>query len=131
MKRWVATAAMVLGLLGVYMAPAHADPINAPNAEPIVLTCDGTTYTVVVVPGVGMWTPALVTTSNQVLIPLSFHITLTNVTTGEVVFEDEVSKAAASRAATTTCTFGETFTEDGQTFVFEGVVEVLLTPPTG
>jgi hypothetical protein len=31
MKRLVATAAMVLGLLGVMMAPAHADPINAPN----------------------------------------------------------------------------------------------------
>ena len=127
MKRWAATAAMLLALLGVLAAPAYADP---PNIEPFPITCDGTTYTVVT-PGQGNWTPALVTTSNQVLIPLSFHITLTNVTTGEVVFEDEVSKAAASHAATTTCTFGETFTEDGQTFVFEGVVEVLLTPPTG
>jgi hypothetical protein len=53
-----------LGLLGVYMAPAHADPINAPNVEPLDLTCDGTTYTVAVAPGVGLWTPALVTTSN-------------------------------------------------------------------
>jgi hypothetical protein len=25
MKRWVVTAAMVLGLLGIYMGPAHAD----------------------------------------------------------------------------------------------------------
>jgi hypothetical protein len=127
MKRWVATAAMVIGLLGVLMAPAHADPINAPRVEPFPITCDGTTYTVVV-PGLGMWTPALVTTSNQVLIPLSFHITVTNVATGEVVFEDEVSKAAASRVATTTCTFGETFTEDGVTFEFAGVVEVLSQP---
>jgi hypothetical protein len=127
MKRWAATAAMLLALLGVSMAPAYADP---PNIEPFPITCNGVTYTVVT-PGQGNWTPALVTTSNQVLIPLSFHITVTNVATGEVVFEEEVSKAAASRAATTTCTFGETFTEDGQTFVFEGVVEVLLTPPTG
>jgi hypothetical protein len=127
MKRWVATAAMLLALLGVLAAPAYADP---PNIEPFPITCDGVTYTVVT-PGQGNWTPALVTTSNQVLIPFSFHITVTNVATGEVVFEEEVSKAAASRAATTTCTFGETFTEDGQTFVFEGVVEVLLTPPTG
>ena len=103
---------------------------NAPNIEPFPITCDGVTYTVVT-PGQGNWTPALVTTSNQVLIPFSFHITVTNVATGEVVLEDEVSKAAASHAATTTCTFGETFTEGGQTFVFEGVVEVLLTPPTG
>jgi hypothetical protein len=127
MKRWAATAAMLLVLLGVLAAPAYADP---PNIEPFPITCDGVTYTVVT-PGQGNWTPALVTTSNQVLIPFSFHITVTNVATGEVVFEEEVSKAAASRAATTTCTFGETFTEGGQTFVFEGVVEVLLTPPTG
>ena len=127
MKRWAATAAMLLALLGVSMAPAYADP---PNIEPFPITCDGATYTVVT-PGQGNWTPALVTTSNQVLIPFSFDITVTNVATGEVVFEEEVSKPAASRAATTTCTFGETFTEDGQTFVFEGVVEVLLTPPTG
>jgi hypothetical protein len=127
MKRWAATAAMLLALLGVLAAPAYADP---PNIEPFPITCNGVTYTVVT-PGQGNWTPALVTTSNQVLIPFSFHITVTNVATGEVVFEEEVSKAAASRAATTTCTFGETFTEDGQTFVFEGVVEVLLTPPTG
>src|SRR5918994_4898474 len=116
MKRWAATAAMLLALLGVLAAPAYADP---PNIEPFPITCDGVTYTVVT-PGQGNWTPALVTTSNQVLIPFSFHITVTNVATGEVVFEEEVSKAAASRAATTTCTFGETFTEDGQTFVFEG-----------
>jgi hypothetical protein len=127
MKRWVATAAMLLALLGVLAAPAYADP---PNIEPFPITCDGVTYTVVT-PGQGNWTPALVTTSNQVLIPFSFHITVTNVATGEVVLEEEVSKAAASHAATTTCTFGDTFTEDGQTFVFEGVVEVLLTPPTG
>src|SRR5215218_9479570 len=127
MKRWAATTAMVLALLGVSMAPAHADPINAPNVEPFQITCAGATFTVVT-PGRGNWTPALVTTSNQVLIPLSFDITVTNVATGEVVFEEEVSKAAASHVATTTCTFGETFTEDGQTFVFEGTVEVLLTP---
>jgi hypothetical protein len=127
MKRWAATAAMLLALLGVSMAPAYADP---PNIEPFPITCGGVTYTVVT-PGQGNWTPALVTTSNQVLIPFSFDITVTNVATGEVVFEEEVSKPAASRAATTTCTFTDTFTEDGQTFVVEGVVEVLLTPPTG
>ena len=127
MKRWAATAAMLLALLGVLAAPAYADPTNI---EPFPIACAGVAYTVVT-PGQGNWTPALVTTSNQVLIPFSFHITVTNVATGEVVLEEEVSKAAASHAATTTCTFGDTFTEDGQTFIFEGVVEVLLTPPTG
>ena len=132
MKRWVATAAIVLGLLGVAMAPAHADPINAPWAEPFDITCeDGATYTVVVVPGARGpvdWTPALVTTSNQVLIPFSFQFTLTNLTTGEVVMEEEISREPADRVATTTCTFGETFTEDGVTFEFVGVVEELSQP---
>ena len=128
MKRWVATAAMVLALLGVAMAPAHADPINAPFAEPFDITCeDGATYTVVVA-GRGLWPPALVTTSNQVLIPFSFDTTVTNVATGEVVFEEEISREPADRVDTTTCTFGDTFTEDGVTFEFVGVVEVLSQP---
>jgi hypothetical protein len=127
MKRWMATAAIVLGLLGVAMAPAYADPTNAPNAQPIDITCDGTTYTTVVVPGVGMWTPALVTTSNQVLIPFSLELTNTNLTTGETEHAS-FSKKAANRVATTTCTFREIFTEDGQTFEFSGVVEVLSQP---
>jgi hypothetical protein len=128
MKRWLATAAMVLALLGASMAPAHADPINAPNVEPFPITCDGATYTVVVVPGRGMWTPALVTTSNQVLIPFSFDITVTNVATGEVVFQEQVSKQPAARTATTTCSFTQTFTEAGQTFRVVGTVEVLSQP---
>jgi hypothetical protein len=127
MKRWMATAAIVLGLLGAAMAPAYADPTNAPNVEPIDITCGETTYTVVVVPGVGMWTPALVTTSNQVLVPVSFEFTLTNLATGETE-QEAFSKEVANRVATTTCTFSETFTEGGVTFEFSGVVEVLSQP---
>jgi hypothetical protein len=129
MKRWMATAAIVLGLLGVAMAPAYADPTNTPNAGSFTITCDdGTTYTVVAVPAQGQWPPALVTTSNQVLIPFSFEETFTNLTTGEVLFQETRSKEPAEATATTTCTFGETFTEDGQTFQFVGVVEVLSQP---
>jgi len=127
MKRWVATAAMVLGLLGVYMAPAHADPTNPPFVEPIDLTCGGTTYTVIVPPGVGLWTPALVTTSNQVLIPVSYEFTNVNLATGEIETAS-FSKEPANRLPTTTCTFRETFTEGGVTFEFSGVVEAMIRP---
>ena len=127
MKRWVATAAMVLALLGVAMAPAYADSTNAPNVGSFSITCDGTTYTVVAVPAQGGWPPALVTTSNQVLIPFSLELTNTNLTTGETEHAS-FSKKAANRVATTTCTFREIFTEDGQTFEFSGVVEVLSQP---
>jgi energy-converting hydrogenase Eha subunit E len=34
MRPWAATAAVVLGVLGTSMAPAHADPINALNIQP-------------------------------------------------------------------------------------------------
>jgi hypothetical protein len=129
MRRWVATAAMVLGVLGVSMAPAHADPIHAPSVEPFPITCDGTTYTVVVVPGHGRWTPALVTTGNAVLVPFSSEFTITSLTTGES-FNFAVSKEAAERTATTTCRFEQTFTnpQTGETHQVVGVLEVLSQP---
>ena len=127
MKRWVATAAMVLALLGVAMAPAHADPTNAPNAVTFPVTCGGTTYTVVGVPGQGQWTPALVTDSNQVFIPFAFDATAVDLTTGET-FPFEVSKEAGNHLATQSCSFDVTFDDLFRVF---GTVEVVLTPPAG
>jgi hypothetical protein len=129
MRRWVTTAAMVLGVLGVSIAPARADPTNAPNVQPFPITCDHTTYTVVVVPGQGQWTPALVTTSNAVLVPFSLELTITSLTTGESS-TFSVSKQAAARTATTTCRFEQTFTnpQTGETHRVVGVLEVLRQP---
>jgi hypothetical protein len=131
MKRWAATTAMLLALLGVLAAPAYADPTNAPNIEPFQITCGGTTYTVVSVPGRGAWTPALVTDSNQVFIPFSFDITITDLTTGEVSTIDVSRKSG--NLATQTCSFTltTTDTDTGHLVTVAGDVEVLLTPPTG
>ena len=131
MKRWAATAAMLLALLGVLAAPAYADPTNAPNIESFQITCGGTSYTVVAGPGQGAWSPALVTDSNQVFIPFSFNITATDLSTGEI-FTFEVSKEAGN-VATQTCSFTITDTdpETGHLVRVVGIVEVLLTPPTG
>ena len=132
MKRWAAIAAMLLALLGVAMAPAHADPTNAPNPFTFEITCGDATYTVVGVPGQGAWTPALVTDSNQVLIPTSFDITFTDLTTGET-FSFEVSKQAGSHLATMSCSFTVTTTdpETGDLVSIVGTVEVVLTPRAG
>ena len=129
MKRWAATAAMLLALLGVLAAPAYADPTNAPNAFTFPITCGGTSYTVVGVPGQGAWTPALVTDSNQVFIPFSFDITFTDLTTGET-FTFEVSKEAGNHVATQTCSFSLTDTdpETGHLVSIEGDVEVFFPP---
>jgi hypothetical protein len=131
MKRWAATTAMLLALLGVLAAPASADPTNAPNIEPFQITCGGTTYTVVSVPGRGAWTPALVTDSNQVFIPFSFDITITDLTTGEVSTIDVSRKSG--NLATQSCSFTltTTDTDTGHLVTVAGDVEVLLTPPTG
>ena len=129
LRRWASTAALVLGVLGASTAPAHADPANAPNIQPFPITCDGTTYTVVVVPGQGGWTPALVTTSNAVLVPFSLELTITSLTTGESS-TFSVSKQAAAVTATTTCRFQQTFTnpQTGETHRVVGVLEVLRQP---
>ena len=124
MKRWMATAAIVLGLLGVAMAPAYADPTNAPNSLTFEITCGNTTYTVVGVPGGGQWTPALVTDSNQVLVPTSFDITFVDLTTGETDSVD-VSKEAGNHLATQSCSFDVTVDDLFRIF---GDVEAFFPP---
>jgi streptogramin lyase len=129
MKRWAATAAMLLALLGVAVAPAYADPTSAPNSLTFDITCGDTTYSVVGVPGQGQWTPALVTDSNQVLIPTSFDITFVDLTTGET-FSFEVSKEAGNHLATQSCSFDVTATDPatGEMFRIFGDVEVFFPP---
>jgi hypothetical protein len=129
MKRWVAIAAILLGLLGVLAAPAYADPTNAPNSLSFDITCGETTYTVVGVPGQGQWTPALVTDSNQVLIPTSFDITFVDLTTGET-FSVDVSKEAGNHLATQSCSFDVTASDPvtGEMFRIFGDVEVFFPP---
>jgi streptogramin lyase len=127
MKRWAAIAAMLLALLGVSMAPAYADPTNTPNPFTFDITCGVTTYSVVGVPGHCQWTPALVTDSNQVLIPTSFDITFTDLTTGETD-SFAVSKEAGNHLATQSCSFALTDTdpETGHLVSIEGTVEVFF-----
>jgi hypothetical protein len=124
MKRWAVIAAMLIGLLGVLAAPAYADPTNAPNSIQFEITCGDATYTVVGVPGGGQWTPALVTDSNQVLVPTAFDITFVDLTTGETESVD-VSKEAGNHLATQSCSFDVTVDDLFRIF---GDVEVFFPP---
>jgi streptogramin lyase len=124
MKRWAVIAAMLIGLLGVLAAPAYADPTNAPNSLTFEITCGDATYTVVGVPGGGQWTPALVTDSNQVLVPTSFDITFVDLTTGETDSVD-VSKEAGNHLATQSCSFDVTVDDLFRIF---GDVEAFFPP---
>ena len=124
MKRWAVIAAMLIGLLGVLAAPAYADPTNAPNSLTFEITCGDATYTVVGVPGGGQWTPALVTDSNQVLVPTAFDITFVDLTTGETDSVD-VSKEAGNHLATQSCSFDVTVDDLFRIF---GDVEAFFPP---
>ena len=124
MKRWAVIAAMLIGLLGVLAAPAYADPTNAPNSIQFEITCGDATYTVVGVPGGGQWTPALVTDSNQVLVPTAFDITFVDLTTGETESVD-VSKEAGNHLATQSCSFDVTVDDLFRIF---GDVEAFFPP---
>src|SRR4029450_1238649 len=130
MKRWAAIAAMLLGLLGVAVAPAYADPTNAPNSLTFPITCDGTTFTVVGVPGQGQWTPALATDGTTVLVPFAFDITLTDLVTGEVFTVDVTKGEAANHLSHVDCTFSitTTDTETGHAVTIEGTAAGFVTP---
>ena len=132
MKRWLAIAAMLLGLVGVLAAPAYADPTNAPNSLTFPITCGDTTYIAVGVPGQGQWTPALATDSNTVLIPFAFDVTFTDLVTGET-FRNVVSKEAANHLPVVDCTFSiETIDpETGHEVRIEGTAAGFVTPRGG
>lgn len=132
MKRWAAIAAMLLALLGVAVAPAYADPTNAPNSLTFPITCDGTTYTVVGVPGQGQWTPALAIDGTTVLVPFAFDITFTDLVTGET-FVVDVTKEAANHLSVVDCTFTiETIDpETGHAVIIEGTAAGFVVPRGG
>jgi hypothetical protein len=118
----------MLGLVGTLATPAAADPPSSAEFT-VPITCDGTTYVLGFIPGRGEFTPALVTTSTQLLVPFAFDITFTDVTTGESDHETAV-KGAGSNPNAVTCTINYTATdpESGDVFNIQGTVTALVTP---
>jgi hypothetical protein len=100
---------------------AAAAPVNAPDVREITATCPGGPVHVVVAPGQGEWTPAFIEGTHQVFIPYSFIFTVTDAD-GAVIDDETVAKAAEPPADAITCTYGEEFIEDGETFTFVGTV---------
>jgi hypothetical protein len=129
MKRWHVCTALALGLTGALTVPAAADPPSAAEF-PVPITCDGTTYVVGFIPGQGDFTPALVTTSNQVVVPFEFDLTFTDLTTGESETET-AQKGPGTNPNAVSCTidFTSTDPETGHEFNIAGTVTALITPP--
>jgi hypothetical protein len=128
MKRFLVCIALMLGLAGGLAAPAAADPPSSAEFT-IPITCDGTTYLIGFLPGQGEFTPGLVTTSTQVIVPIAIDLTFTDVTTGESEHEFAV-KGAGSNPHAVSCTidFTSTDPESGHVFSIQGTATVLVTP---
>lgn len=121
LNRALAVLAGTVSAVTLTALPASAAPVNVPDVERITATCPDGPVDVVVAPGNGQWTPAFIEGTHQVFIPYSFVFTVTD-SEGAVVEDDAVSKAAEPPDDAITCTFGEEFTEDGETFTFLGTV---------
>jgi hypothetical protein len=126
MKRWLARTALVLGLLVSLATPAAADP---PSPVAVPVTCDSTTYLVGFTPGRADFTPALATTGNQVLVPVTIDLTFSDLTTGES--EDLTAvKGAGQNPNAVSCTVNFTTTdpETGHLVNVQGSFTAVITP---
>ncbi len=130
-KQFLASCLLGGALLAALTGGAGAAPMNA-RSETFPITCGGKNIMITVATvangneDILIFNPAF-TANGAVLIPVSFVFRATN-NQGETVFEQVVTKGNAATALagrTTTCTFGGTFTEDGEIFVFTGMVELL------
>jgi hypothetical protein len=105
----IAAAALILPVA----APASADPTNSPQAITIVLSCTGEPTTIVI-PTLNGLTPRIVVEGNEVLIPVSISVTITDLVTDQVIFADSTQRAyGAQESATVECS--ETHTRVDET----------------
>jgi hypothetical protein len=138
MIRHVVAGIALAGTLLIPATHALAAPGGAQTSQTIPLSCDnGQTYTVVVNMGNSgqngqgepqTWGPGFVV-GGGLLLPISFTFTLTDLTTGAVLFSQTVTKGQAANASGTplTCTFslGTEPLPNGDTGQLSGMVVAL------
>jgi hypothetical protein len=96
-------AAAVLGsVFGI--APAYATPIDPPQGATFTLNCNGTDV-LVTVPSFLALTPRMSVNGQTRFIPVSLTLTITDLTTSEVLDSETLASRApgAARLATATC----------------------------
>ena len=142
-RRILAVPAAVIALLAALFATAQvasADPINAPGAFQISVSCDNGHDYSVVANGNGHWTPAHDINSTATLVPLAFGEQVLTLTDPDGNVTEQVippsSKGAdtsnGTRATKTSCTFSGSQTDpEGNTFTITGSVTGFVTPARG
>jgi hypothetical protein len=95
-------AAAAVALFGV--APAYGTPINPPTGATFTLDCDGQNV-LVTVPSFFAFTPRMSVDGTTRFIPVSLTLTVTDLTTSEVLDAETLASRApgAARLATATC----------------------------
>jgi hypothetical protein len=128
--RKAATGVVLVAFGTAVGGPAVADPVNAPNAERIPLTCGDQTYDIVV-NGNGDWSPAHDTASTRMFIPTSFgefSITVTNADGKVVDSETDPPSIKGSsdmaRGTSVECTFA---VEDDVVDPVEGPLHIAVS----
>jgi len=144
-RRILAVPAAVIALLAALFATAQvasADPINAPGAIQISVSCDNGHVYSVVVNGNGSWSPAHDLNSTTTLVPLAFGEQVFTVTdaSGNVIEQATAPPSTkgsgtsnGTRTTKTSCTFSgsQTDPESGNTFTITGSVTGFVTPARG
>lgn len=120
------SAAVVTGATGAIgivtallaAAPASAAPTSSPQVVPIEASCPGLgDVSIVPPPGNGDWTPGFIAGTSKVLVPYVFTFTFSD---GETEETETIAKKGPLPAGSVTCSFDETFVEDGVTYSFVG-----------
>lgn len=119
MKRLVAAGGVIATGLGGLAAPAAAEK------DAFTVVCGGVEYTIT--SGNGKWAVGKDTESSTHFIPSAFTFTVKDAG-GDVVFQDSIQKRGHRNQEQITCTFGDTFMENGETFTFSGTATVVKKP---
>jgi hypothetical protein len=125
------SAIALVALVAFAAGTAAAAPLASPNAEVIALDCDNGEQYTIVVNGNGQWTPGhIIEGGSGKLIPVAFSVQATD-SAGNVLFSDFVTKQGKMKGvqgALVTCTFSDSFEEDGEVYTFSGTVTAHHVP---
>ena len=134
--RLASVLAIAASSAALMVATAPAAPVNAPNAQEFTLDCGTAGTLVVVVNGNGAFTPGHLVDGPGVGIPVAFGEATIVVRDAEgnvidTIVEPPLTKgrARARGRERVTCTFTDTFTEDGVTVTISGSVTAILSGP--
>lgn len=99
MRRLIVIAALATGIVIGATAPVGAAPGGGAGQYTVPMVCDGQTVTLTIASG--RWSAAYVVETDSKFIPKGTYVAVTNVETGELLFEEFDAKPSVTRAGST------------------------------